>query len=1491
MDKHMSGRWQTVRVFISSTFRDMHAERDYLVRVVFPGLREKLERYRIHLVDIDLRWGATPEQVKNERVVSFCLQEVDECRPFFIGMLGERYGYPLKAFSKEAISRFEWLQRETGKSITELEVLFGALQVPRDGQGAMFFFRNPSFKLDVPLCKRKDVESEDEESVKKLEQLKAAIRDAQLPVENYPCRYRGLKLNWRSVRRELSEKDCRRLADYARDDLIDPNEYECLEPDLREFVNKHGVVYLDGLEEFGRSVQERLWEAIRTRLQLPEKAPIMALGETDPLAQEADYHERFMETRLRVYAGRGRVIKELTQYVEGDEAKPCLLAAASGAGKSSALAKFVQVYRQSHRDSLVIPHFVGASPGSSDLGHMLRRLCLTLRKECESYRVEKGNVSNPREDEENRQIIEPGRGFRQGARVLARWLPRWMARAARERKLLVIIDALDQLDESENAHSLSWLPWKLPRNVKLVTSCIKSESGNVDAPTATPENRILEAFTERAHVPITLEPLTHPERREIMREVPSISAKTLSEEQIQALLEIPGTGNPLFLQVALEELRGFGSYKQLGARIASFPRDADALGAIFNQVMDRFEEDFGQRLADLVLGGLACARRGLSEREIQELVTLDNESNAGPRRANPAECFTMLRQLRPYLLYRGELLDFYHRNLLEAIRKRYLDTEEKKRATHGRLAHYFDRQNYFDGPAKKQGAQPERNPRRRRTVNVRKADELPWHRLRAEQWAEVGELFTDTHFLEAKAESGMLSDLMMEFTTVIRSLPADIPQRRILSLLAKALRLNSQFIARHFEDYPQALFQSLWNSCWWFDQPGAAKHYGGAAMWKKLHGGLRELRMWRGLSRSRNGELCQFMENWRAVKEKDSPGFLWIRSLRPPAVRLGSALIRVLAGHENTVTSVACSPDGLRIASGSADKTIRIWDSVIGKEIVILRGHGDGVRAIDFSADGRRILSCSSDRTVRVWDAASGRQLNALEMREGDFVRRAGFSPDGRQIVGGISELVCIWDTASGRQLRVMRGHEAEVITASFSSDGRRIVSGSSDGTLRIWDVESGQQSAELNGHFRPITSAKFSPDCRHVVTCSAGEQAVSSATHAANVSGRALGVVAILILQGLQHLMDRKEMTGREFLAKGEWDPLPVWHKSTDNTIRIWDAQSGRQLTALSGHKAAVCSVDYSPDGRRIVSGSVDKTLRVWDARTFVQLATVRGHEEGVTSVAYSPDGYSIISGSKDGTLRVWDAESIQGKTSKATGHTDEIADLCYTPDGSVITSSNDRTVRLWHPGDAEILVLRRHADTVTSVSCSRDGRRICSASRDKTVRIWDSRSGKQVAVLRHTSDVEIAKFLDERFVVSGSSDHKVYIWDFKSGKQVGCLRGHRAKDLKNCLMEIGDSRYGPDAIRIPQGEAVFIYRASSGKCLDVVENQAATHKNSPGVEARWRAVKREFETAILDVATGEEIAWFPTMLRDIAAHVSGCAWAGHDGSHAYIIQVEATR
>jgi WD40 repeat protein len=178
--------------------------------------------------------------------------------------------------------------------------------------------------------------------------------------------------------------------------------------------------------------------------------------------------------------------------------------------------------------------------------------------------------------------------------------------------------------------------------------------------------------------------------------------------------------------------------------------------------------------------------------------------------------------------------------------------------------------------------------------------------------------------------------------------------------------------------------------------------------------------------------------------------------------------LRSLRGHERIVTSVAYSPDGQRIVSGSWDKTVRVWDAENGQELLSLCGHGQGywgsVESVAYSPDGRRIVAGYNDNTMRVWDAESGQELRSLRGHEG-IVKSMAFSPDGWRIVSGSNDkTVRVWDAERGQELRCLRGHEYPVGSVAYSPDGRWIVSGSFDDTVRVWDAESGECVEVIEG-------------------------------------------------------------------------------------------------------------------------------------------------------------------------------------------------------------------------------------------------------------------------------------------------------------------------------------------------------------------------------------------------------------------------------------------
>ncbi|CCA74344.1 related to WD40-repeat protein (notchless protein) [Serendipita indica DSM 11827] len=488
-----------------------------------------------------------------------------------------------------------------------------------------------------------------------------------------------------------------------------------------------------------------------------------------------------------------------------------------------------------------------------------------------------------------------------------------------------------------------------------------------------------------------------------------------------------------------------------------------------------------------------------------------------------------------------------------------------------------------------------------------------------------------------------------------------------------------------------------------------------------------------------------------------------------------------------------------------------------------LRGNQGSIWAVvAFSHDGSRIVSGSFDKTIRVWDADTGQTLGEPLRGHEHWVTTVGFSPDGSLIVSGSDDkTIRLWEMDTGRPLGVpLLGHDSSVLAVAFSPDGSRIVSGSEDNTIRLWDTETGQPSGEpLQGHESSVCAVAFSPDGSRIA--SASEDKTIRIWDAENgqplrepLRGHELGAEPV----GGGHFRGHEDMVLAVAFSP---DGSRIVSGSMDKTIRLWDADNG-QLSGqpLLGHETGVGSVAFSPDGSRILSGAGDGTVRLWDADTNQPLGEPpRSHEGSIYAVAFSPEGSRIVSGSYDKTIRLWDAGTGQPLGEPLRGHDDHVRAVAFSPDGSRIASgSQDTTIRLWDANTGQPIggPLRDHEDSVTAVGFSPDGSRILSGSDDCTVRLWDARTGQPLGkpFRGHQRRVRAIAFSpDGSRIVSGSDDETIRLWNADTGQPLeGPFRGQ-----EGCVYAV---MFSPDSSRIFSGSgdgAIRIWDAETGQLLGV--------------------------------------------------------------------------
>jgi WD40 repeat protein len=611
-----------------------------------------------------------------------------------------------------------------------------------------------------------------------------------------------------------------------------------------------------------------------------------------------------------------------------------------------------------------------------------------------------------------------------------------------------------------------------------------------------------------------------------------------------------------------------------------------------------------------------------------------------------------------------------------------------------------------------------------------------------------------------------------------------------------------------------------------------------------------------------------------------------------------ASLITIMT-HDDEVQSVAFSPNGKYVVSGSWDNTARVWVAATGKEITRMT-HDSGVYSVAFSPDGKYVVSGSSDNTARVWDAATGQEITRMTHDSG--VYSVAFSPNGKYVVSGSSDgVILVWSTESAREIARMK-HNYSVYSVAISPDSMYVISGGCDqgststrscskGSARVWDSTTGKEISHMIFD-DAVNSVDFSPDSKYVVSASDDETA---------------RVWEVETGKEIARMTHGGWVESVDFSPDGKY----VISGSVDNTARIWESNTGEEIARMT-HNGGVYYVAFSPDGKHAISGSADNTARVWDTATGEETARMT-HDELVDSAAFSPDSKYVISGGRDKTVRIWNANTgrefikkthdegvyfvtfspndryvvsagcdienshqsctqssihvLNASTGAEIARTiqgERVSLVAFSPNGKYIVSGSwDNTARVWEVATGKEISRMTHEAGVSSVVFSPNGKYVVSGSWDNTARVWEAATGKEVSRMTHDSGVySVAFSIDGKYVVSGGCDKyddsrpsctqgSARVWEAATGKEISRMV-HEGN-----VYSVAFSPNGKYVVSGSWDNTARVWEAATGKEISRIMHDGFVNSVAFSVDGRYVVSASNDKTArVLEVATGKEIA-----------------------------------
>ncbi|XP_066579080.1 telomerase protein component 1 isoform X2 [Amia ocellicauda] len=1306
----LTERWRTVRVFISSTFRDMHGERDVLVRSVFPELRRRAAPHCLCVQEVELRWGVTEEESSRHRMVELCLSEV--CRSqLFVGILGERYGLVPTELSLPELPQYDWLKRaQPGLSVTELEILQFKEMYPDTANGRMFFFlRSPDMIRSVPVSWRAEFAAESGEAESKMADLKRRVLSSGAKTtKDYPSQWGGV----------IDGKPC-----------------------------------TSGLEVFRKAVLDDLWGALLEQFVQED--------EGSEAGSEVTKQEVYQEAQQRQCQGRRKLVATAAGKIrESGKGGPVLVHCGPGEGKTvfmAALANELKCPSGKTPSYDVISYFAEASQSSRRVEQLLRCLAqwleqrlpretelpITYRELLADFHTQLDALCVARK-KQPLAILVDGADCLQDAQgqPVSDWIPQHLPQGV---TLVLSVTSNSALQQSL-AKRKATVPFplgklSLPDRKEIVQKGLAVYGKKLSD----------SAFNNQLQTLLMKKGSVSPLYLRLACE--ELRAFAVFEKMKDALQTLPSSLGQL-VQHSLSRLKLL-----YGAELLS-----GALGALTVSQAGLREQD----LYSLLCMCNTLATRSGEEPAWQEVMRAARQ----PGSRIPMATFSELARTIQSMIGQSDVQDPDSRFCLanddvrSAFEEQFLPSQESGRRAHLLLAAHL--WTLADPGGRDRFLHCEAEALRHLPFHLVKGGQLAvlhsllssFHFLHAHVRLGLLSHLLDTFSLSDSSmelEDGVTHgeleachDFLCRHAPILSHWPALFVQQALNEPEGCAAQVWAQGIVGKETSSVRLLR--------WLNKPHEIQkkatdtvttfHSVPTCVSMQPKGRLAVVGTGQGSLHIINTETGQEVRSLMSSCDGISgcvflqEGLLGSTSFDGQIevwdIDSGCRTVEVDA-HKNSITGCDVTTDRKNLATVSLDSKLKVWAVPKGSLAATLNNPCP-LNCVTFHPEGHLVVAGGWDKAVRLWNWLTGQSVATLSGHEVS-VRSLSFSPSGGLLTSGcLSGDVRLWSAPTWKCVGHYRAHQGATEVLQFMEGGRLLLSGGSDNMVHLWSGSLGLSIGQLGDSMERSTASQGQGSGRSAM--------VESPALCVVVAG---DYVAVGYQSDGIHLYHR-DSGERRWASEGPGVSVRclLWLQTEsqaellvsggdDHIVRLWCRETEghmRSLCRLGGHRGPILALACSPD--LLASASEDFTVSLWSVQSLQDQAgqsgdlaptsVLRGHTGGVTCLCFSPNGQELLSGGKDQSLLVWDVSASPPRLSRSFlhCHTDWITGCTWT-ESTLVSCSNDCLVRVWDPASGQCFREFVGQDSPLSSVCSL-GEYVLAGSGSGELAVWQWESGVEV-------------------------------------------------------------------------------------------------------------------------------------------------------------------